>query len=944
MSPAFKELKTIEIKGANEHNLKSIDVSLPRHQLVVITGLSGSGKSSLAFNTIYAEGQRRYVESLSSYARQFLDQMQKPDIESITGLTPTISIEQRTGKATPRSIVATTTEIYDYLRILFARIGKPHCPYCEQPILKQSAEDMTDQIMSYPERTRVYVLSPLIRGKKGEHRDVIEYIQKEGFVRVRIDEEIYLIDEIPKLAKTKAHTIEAVVDRLALSQDNQSRLQDSIETGLRLSDGLLSVILENKEDRTKQEVIRFSANFSCPTHGSVLEELTARAFSFNSPYGSCPDCVGLGSLMEPAVELVIPNEDVTLAQGAIHAWKRCGSGFMPYKTYDAAVKLLGKLLNVKTNVPWKELSKQQQDELLYGKKEGRKVVYEGIITNMRRRFKETSSDTMKERVQEFMAYLPCPTCNGQRLRASILAVRIEDKNIADIIAMTIREAYEYFVGLELEKEAKFIAEPISKAILDRLGFLNNVGLSYLNLNRRTNTLSGGETQRIRLASQVGSQLVGVTYVLDEPTIGLHQRDNDRLLNTLKQLRDIGNSVIIVEHDEDVIRSADYLLDMGPASGVHGGEVVSVGTPQEVMDRRVGLTAAYLNGEKEIPVPLKRRALRKTKQLIVRGAKANNLKNVTASFPLGQLICVTGVSGSGKSSLVNECLLKGVQKRRGNMKVQPGEFASLQGVDLIDKLIHIDQSPIGRTSRSTPATYTGAFDEIRKLFATTKEAKVRGYTAGRFSFNVAGGRCEACQGQGTKTIEMYFLPNVNVVCETCQGRRYNRETLQVVYKGKNIYEVLSMPIEEACEFFKHHRRILPPLQTLTDVGLGYIRLGQISPTLSGGEAQRIKLASELTKRETGNTLYILDEPTTGLHFHDISMLINVVNRLVDLGNTVVIIEHNLDVIKCADWIIDIGKEGGKDGGQILFEGSPEDLIKQKDSYTGAYLKPLLLAKK
>jgi excinuclease ABC subunit A len=930
----------ISIRKASEHNLKEIDVEIPRNKLTVITGLSGSGKSSLAFDTIYAEGQRRYVESLSAYARQFLDQLQKPAVESIEGLTPTISIAQRTGKATPRSTVATTTEVYDYLRVLFARAGVPYCYQCGAPIEAQSAEDIVNRLLNLVPGTKLHILSPLVRSRKGEHKEVLDYVRREGFSRLRIDGEVQLIDDVKPLKKTFNHTIEVVIDRIMIKDGIRSRITDSVETALKFSDGLIVALLEDPDTgQTREE--RFSEKFACPEHGTVLEELSPRAFSFNSPFGSCPECLGLGTQVEPSVDLVIPEPDLSLEEGVIKAWKRCGSGMGRF--YKGSVRWLARHFDISVSTPWIKIPATIRDQILFGESEnsGRsKTGYEGIIPNLKRRFIQTDSDRQKDKIHEFMTSLPCGVCQGQRLKPEILAVKVNDLSISQITGMTIDHAETFFRGLVLDKEKQKIADPIKKAVLERLSFLKNVGLGYLTMDRTTNTLSGGEAQRIRLASQVGAKLVGVTYVLDEPTIGLHQKDNHRLLQTLKQLRDLGNTVIVVEHDEEVIRSAEYLIDMGPGAGKHGGEVVLIGDPAEKLDDRGSMTVQYLNGTRRIDIPDKRRAVKKSKQITIEGAKANNLKDITVSFPLETLICVTGVSGSGKSSLVNECLLKSVQKELGLQKIHAGEVRALKGVNKVDKVINIDQSPIGRTSRSNPATYTGVFDGIRKVFAMVPEAKIRGYTPGRFSFNVKGGRCEACQGQGIKTIEMHFLPDVHIPCEVCKGSRYNKETLHIKYRGKTISDVLEMPVDEACEFFKNHNKIYAGLKTLLDVGLGYIQLGQPSPTLSGGEAQRIKLATELCKRSTGQTLYILDEPTTGLHFHDVSKLLEVLQRLVDLHNTIVVIEHNLDVIKSADWILDLGPEGGEHGGLLIAEGTPETIANTKGSYTGEFLKQVL----
>jgi len=938
-SPKYQALhEFIRVRGASEHNLKKIDVDIPRHQFVVITGLSGSGKSSLAFDTIYAEGQRRYVESLSAYARQFLDQMQKPAVESIEGLTPTISIEQRTGKATPRSTVATTTEIYDYLRVLFARAGTPFCPHCDQEISAQSAETIVELLMEYPEGTRLHLLAPLVRGKKGEHKDVIDYVRREGFTRLRVDGEVVEIEGVKPLKKTYKHDIEAVVDRLVIRESVRTRLTDSVELALKIADGLLVALFEKPgEDAPGEE--RFSERYACTEHGSVLEELSPRVFSFNSPYGSCPSCLGLGVLMEPNPELIVPDRSLNLEDGALSAWKKCGSGLGRF--YKNSIKVLARRFDISATTPWEDLDETTQHQILYGATKAKDGFnWDGVIPNLTERFWNTESEGQKARIHNFMSAQPCHTCHGKRLRPEILSVTIASKSIMDLTQMTIAEAFQYFTALELDAEKTLIAEPIQKAVIERLGFLQNVGLDYLTLDRVTNSLSGGEAQRIRLASQVGAKLVGVTYVLDEPTIGLHQRDNDRLLDTLVHLRDIGNTVIVVEHDKDVIERADHLIDIGPLAGKNGGQVVAQGTPEEVKRHKTSLTAAYLNGHKQIPLPTTRRSQKKGEALVVTGASENNLKSVKATFPLGLFIAVTGVSGSGKSSLVNECLLKGALKETGHVRIQPGAYKTLKGVEKIDKVIDIDQSPIGRTSRSNPATYTGVFDQIRTLFSQLPEAKARGYTPGRFSFNVKGGRCESCQGKGIKTIEMHFLPDVHVPCETCKGTRFNKETLQVKFKGKNIADILALAVEDACEFFTNHPMILTAVKTLNDVGLGYLTLGQPSPTLSGGEAQRIKLASELSKRSTGRTLYILDEPTTGLHFEDIRRLMEVLQRLADLGNSLVVIEHNLDVIKGADWVIDLGPEGGDKGGEIVFAGPPEKLAACAQSYTGQYLKSYL----
>ncbi|MDH5559947.1 MAG: excinuclease ABC subunit UvrA [Deltaproteobacteria bacterium] len=936
-SGSFPASQCIRIREASEHNLKKINLDIPRNHLIVITGLSGSGKSSLAFDTIYAEGQRRYVESLSTYARQFLDQMQKPAVESIEGLTPTISIEQRTGKATPRSTVATTTEIYDYLRVLFARAGTAFCPSCEKPIVSQSAEAIVDILLGYPDQTRIHILTPLVRAKKGEHKEAIEFVKREGFTRLRVDGKIMAIDEIKPLKKSFQHSIDAVIDRIVLREDIRTRLTDSVEIALKLGNGLLMVLLENKQENLDREE-HFSEKFSCPEHGSVLDEISPRVFSFNSPFGSCPSCLGLGTQMEPAPELIIPDPNLSLEDGALQAWKRCGSGLRGF--YRNSVIKLARMFEVSVKTPWKDFPAEIQEKILYGNPTDNKNRFEGVIPNLKRRFRQTDSESQKARIHDFMTSLACMDCHGQRLKKEVLSVKIEGKNIYQITQMTILDSIEYFEKLSLDSERMKVAEPIKKAVLERLNFLRDVGLGYLTLDRTTNSLSGGEAQRIRLASQVGAKLVGVTYVLDEPTIGLHQRDNFRLLNTLEQLKDLGNSVIVVEHDEEVILRADQIIDIGPGAGEHGGYVVAQGSPKDIISKADTLTAKYLRKELVIASPSRRRKTSPSHSIMIKGASVNNLKKIDVTFPLGLMVCVTGVSGSGKSSLINECLLKGIQKELGNPKVIPGAYHSIKGIELIDKIIDIDQSPIGRTSRSNPATYTGIFDAIRKVFSMLPEAKARGYLPGRFSFNVKGGRCEACMGQGVKTIEMHFLPDVHVPCETCGGSRFNRETLQVKFKGKNIADVLDFSVEEACDFFKNHPHVYPGVKTLFDVGLSYVKLGQPSPTLSGGEAQRIKLAAELSKRSTGKTFYILDEPTTGLHFHDIAKLMVVLQRLVDLGNTAVIIEHNLDVIKCADWVIDLGPDGGSAGGELLVAGTPEKVAQENKSYTGHYLDNLL----
>ena len=925
----------IEIRGAKEHNLKNIDVRIPRNKLIVVTGLSGSGKSSLAFDTIYAEGQRRYVESLSSYARQFLDKLKKPDVESIAGLTPTIAIEQRSGQSTPRSTVATTTEIYDYLRVLFARAGVPFCPQCDKPIHSQSPEDVVKHLSKLKKSAKIQIYSPMVRGKKGEHLDIFNQLMKDGFSRTRVNGEIYSIEDVPTLESKKAHTIEAVVDRIVL-KDNLTRLNDSIEIAMKLGNGVINVLIQEPDKEAYEEM--FSEKFSCPEHGSVLEELHPRIFSFNSPFGACHKCNGLGTLLFPDPDIIIPDPTLSLEDGAIQVWKRCGSGMNMF--YPNSVKHLAKLFDISITTPWNKLSPQKREGILHG---GHlltpKVNYEGILNNLMRRFQSTDSESQKNRIHEYLSAKVCDKCLGSRLKPEVLAVKISGKSLADITSMTVTEAENFFNNLKLDEERRQIAEEVVKAIRMRLMFMINVGLNYLTLNRLTRSLSGGEAQRIRLAGQVGAKLSGVTYVLDEPTIGLHQRDNDRLISTLKSLRDLGNTLIVVEHDEEVIRSADYIYDIGPGAGEHGGKIVAEGELEE-FKKFNSITAKYLSGELSIKTPLKRRKIINSRKISIKGCTENNLKNVDADFPLGLFICVTGVSGSGKSTLVNECLLKGLKRELNSAKVVPGKFKSFKGIENIDKIIDIDQSPIGRTPRSNPATYIGIFDDIRSLYALTNEAKSRGYTRGRFSFNVKGGRCEACQGQGQKVIEMHFLPDVYVQCESCRGLRYNKETLQVKYRNKNIAEVLNMPVDEACEFFENHTKVYNGLKTLLDTGLGYVRLGQPSTTLSGGEAQRIKLASELSRSSTGKTLYVMDEPSTGLHFHDIAKLIDVIQRLADAGNTMIVIEHNLDIIKCADHIIDLGPEGGDAGGTINMTGTPEDIADKNIGHTAHYLKKIL----
>ena len=935
----------IIVKGAKVHNLKNVSLEIPRDKLIVFTGLSGSGKSSLAFDTIYAEGQRRYVESLSSYARQFLGQMDKPDVESIEGLSPAISIDQKTTSRNPRSTVGTVTEIYDYLRLLYARVGVPHCPKCGKEITQQSVDQIVDQIMELKERSKIMILAPIIRGRKGTHEKVLENIKKQGFVRARIDGEIYdLTEDEIKLEKNIKHNIEAVVDRIIVKDGIEGRLTDSIETSLKMAEGLVLVNIIGEEDRL------YSEHFACADCGISIDELAPRMFSFNSPFGKCERCDGLGTLMEIDEDLVVPNKDLSIRGGAISTW---GDSRMKEESWTYCVlKALMEKYNFDLDTPYKDLPKKVQEVLMYGEPEKLKVTYtkenvtavynhsfEGEINNLRRRYMETNSDTMKAEIEKYMSDNPCPKCKGARLKPEALAVTVGGKNIFEFTSMAIREELDFINSIDFSEKDKIISSQIIKEIQSRLSFLINVGLDYLDLARKAGTLSGGEAQRIRLATQIGSQLMGVLYILDEPSIGLHQRDNDRLISTLKQLRDVGNTLIVVEHDEDTMREADYIVDIGPGAGEHGGEIVAKGTLDEIMGNENSLTGKYLTGAKKVELPEERRK-GNGNFITVKGAKENNLKNVTAKFPLGTLTMVTGVSGSGKSTLVNEILYKGLNKIVNKAKDLPGKFKEITGYENIDKIIDIDQSPIGRTPRSNPATYTGTFDIIRELFSQTQEAKMRGYKPGRFSFNVKGGRCEACSGDGIIKIEMQFLSDVYVPCEVCKGKRYNRETLEVKYKGKNIADVLNMTVEEALEFFENIPRIKNKLQTLMDVGLGYIRLGQPSTQLSGGEAQRIKLAYELSKRSTGKTLYILDEPTTGLHIHDVNRLVKILQRLVDGGNTVIVIEHNLDMIKCADYIVDLGPEGGDKGGTIIATGTPEKIAEAKESYTGKYLKKYL----
>ena len=937
-------LDKIVVHGAREHNLKNIDVTIPRDKLVVLTGLSGSGKSSLAFDTIYAEGQRRYVESLSSYARMFLGQMEKPDVDMIDGLSPAISIDQKTTSKNPRSTVGTVTEIYDYLRLLYARIGIPHCPICGREIKQQTIDQIVDQVLSLPEKTRIQILAPVVRGRKGEHVKEFEAARRSGFVRARVDGLVYDLNEKIQLEKNRKHTIEIIVDRLVIKPDIRSRLADSIETASGLTGGGVIINVIDGED------ITFSQNYACPEHGVSVEELTPRMFSFNNPFGACKKCTGLGVFMKIDPELIIPDKRLSINKGGLKA-----SGWAMEGSTIAAMymKGLAEHYHFSLDTPLGELPEEIIDILLYGTK-GEKIrlrreseygsgsytaPFEGVINNLERRFRETSSSWIKEEIEAYMSAVPCDECHGQRLSPESLAVTVGGINISAFCDKSVTEALEFVNSLELNDREKMIAAPILKEIKSRLGFLQSVGLEYLTLSRASGTLSGGESQRIRLATQIGSSLMGVLYILDEPSIGLHQRDNHKLLNTLKNLRDLGNTVIVVEHDEDTMREADFLVDIGPGAGVHGGEVVFAGPPQEIESCEASLTGQYLSGRRKVEVPKKRRK-GNGKFLEIRGAQQNNLKNVNVKIPLGEFVCVTGVSGSGKSSLINEILYKKLAAELNRAHAHPGRHKEIRGLEHLDKVIQIDQSPIGRTPRSNPATYTGLFNDIRELFASTQDAKMRGFTASRFSFNVKGGRCEACQGDGIIRIEMHFLPDVYVPCDVCKGHRYNRETLEVKYKGKSIYDVLEMTVEEALDFFRDIPKLARKLQTVYDVGLGYVKVGQPATTLSGGEAQRVKLATELSKRSTGRTIYILDEPTTGLHIADVHRLIDVLQRLVDGGNTVVVIEHNLDLIKTADHIIDLGPEGGNRGGTIVAQGTPEQVARVEGSYTGQYLRPLL----
>ncbi len=943
----FMGKDNIVVKGARSHNLKNIDVTIPRDKLVVLTGLSGSGKSSLAFDTIYAEGQRRYVESLSAYARQFLGQMDKPEVDSIDGLSPAISIDQKTTSRNPRSTVGTVTEVFDYLRLLYARIGRPVCPKHGIEISSQTIQQMVDRLLEYPERTRMQVLAPIVSGRKGTHVKTFEMIKKQGFVRVRVDGEMHEVAEEIELEKNKKHSIEVVIDRIAIKDGIQTRLADSLETALELGDGRVLV------DVIGEEELLFSQHHACPECGFSIPELEPRMFSFNSPFGACPSCDGLGTKLEVDLDMVLPDRSKTLKEHAIAVWEPTSSHY-----YPQLLAAVAQHYGIDLDTPVEQIPESLLDKILYGSGSEKiyfryenefgqvrenMIVFEGVISNVSRRYHETSSDYIREQMSTYMTEKPCPTCKGHRLKRESLAVFIDGKHLGDVSALSVKEAREFFSTLQLTDKERTIARLILKEINDRLGFLVNVGLDYLSLSRAAGTLSGGEAQRIRLATQIGSSLMGVLYVLDEPSIGLHQRDNTRLIETLVKMRDLGNTLLVVEHDEDTMMAADYIIDIGPGAGIHGGEITAVGTPDEIMENEQSLTGQYLSGKKFIPVPLQRREVT-GRSFTVKKASENNLKDVTVTFPLGQFIAVTGVSGSGKSTLINDIVYKTLAHKLHRAKEKPGKHKEIIGLEQIDKVIEIDQSPIGRTPRSNPATYTSLFDDVRDLFALTNEAKIRGYKKGRFSFNVKGGRCEACHGDGIIKIEMHFLPDVYVPCEVCKGKRYNRETLEIKYKGKSIADILEMTVEEGLTFFENLPKIHRKIQTLVDVGLGYIRLGQPATTLSGGEAQRVKLASQLYKRSTGKTLYILDEPTTGLHVDDIDRLLKVLHRLVDNGDTVLVIEHNLDVIKTVDHIIDLGPEGGDKGGNIVAEGTPEEVVEVEGSYTGQYLKPILLRDK
>lgn len=934
----------IIIRGANEHNLKNVDITLPRNQMIVFTGLSGSGKSSLAFDTIYAEGQRRYVESLSSYARQFLGQMEKPNVEYIEGLSPAISIDQKTTSKNPRSTVGTVTEIYDYLRLLYANIGIPHCTHCGLPIKQMTVQEIVDKVMEMEAGTKIQIIAPVIRGKKGRHEKVLEAIKNEGFVRIRVNGENLEVGDEIALDKNKKHTIDVIVDRLIIKDSIESRLNDSLETALKLTEGLVAVNIIDGEE------IMFSTKFACPEHGIGIEEISPRIFSFNAPYGACPDCNGLGMNKNVEPSLIVPDENLTLRENAVEAW--ASSDKNENSIYFSMIRALAEHYKISMDIPYKDLPEDFKNKLLYGSSDKLKFTYEskfsdgmrqyestfeGVINNLERRYRETASDYVRNKIETYMIESPCRTCNGKRLKPEVLAITVGGVNISDLTELSVEEHIKFIKSLKFSEKEEFISKEIIKEVLQRLSFLKDVGLEYLTLARKAGTLSGGESQRIRLATQIGSALVGVLYVLDEPSIGLHQKDNERLLKTLRHLTDIGNTLIVVEHDEDTMFAADQIVDIGPGAGIHGGEIVFQGTVEEIVKCETSITGQYLSGKKSIPIPENRRIADFKNCIEIVGAKENNLKNIDVKIPLSVFTCVTGVSGSGKSSLINEILYKGAFNEVNRSKTRTGQYKKMLGLDKIDKVIDIDQSPIGRTPRSNPATYTGVFDHIRDLFATTLEAKSRGYSKGRFSFNVSGGRCEACKGDGIIKIEMHFLPDVYVPCEVCKGSRYNRETLQVKYKGKTISDVLNMNVEEAYTFFENIPAIKRKLETLVDVGLSYITLGQPSTQLSGGEAQRIKLATELSKRSTGKTLYILDEPTTGLHIADVDRLIGVLNKLVDNENTVVVIEHNLDVIKTADYIIDLGPNGGDKGGQIVATGTPEDIMNCLDSHTGHFLK-------
>jgi len=933
----------ILVKGAREHNLKNIDVKIPRNKLVVITGISGSGKSSLAFDTIYAEGQRRYIESLSAYARQFLGMLEKPNVDYIEGLSPAIAIEQRTSARNPRSTVGTVTEIYDYLRLLFARIGIPYCPNCNKKISSQTTDQIVDSILALGENNKIEILAPLVRGRKGEYKELLQKAKRRGFIRVRVDGKIYEVEEVPELHKYKKHNIEIVVDRLLIKPDNRKRLADSLEIALKEGEGLCIVNVEGKEEKI------FSSALACVDCGFSYEEVSPRLFSFNSPYGACPTCHGLGTRMEIDPDRLIPNPNLSVMEGAIESWGEPSSNW-----FISQLESVAKEYDFDLNTPFRQLPKVAKNVLLYGSEDEIKIKYtrwdgtsfemyekfEGAIPHLMRIYKQTDSESRREWVERFMSVLPCPDCNGARLKKEALSVKINDLNINDITKMSVKRAYQFFTSeIILTEKERVISREVIKEIQKRLGFMLSVGLDYLTLDRITETLGGGEEQRVRLATQIGSGLVGVVYILDEPSIGLHQRDNHRLLDTLKKLRDLGNTVIVVEHDKDTILSADYVIDLGPGAGEAGGYIVATGTPDEIKANKKSLTGAYLNGKKAIPIPLSPRKPGND-FIIIKGARENNLKNIDVKIPLGLFVCITGVSGSGKSTLMTDILYRALAANFYGSKTKPGEHDKILNIDKIDKVINIDQSPIGRTPRSNPATYTNAFTPIRELFAQTKDARIRGYKPGRFSFNVRGGRCEACAGDGIIKIEMHFLPDVYVQCDVCKGKRYNRETLEIRYKGKNIYDVLNMTVTEALEFFANIPPIRRKLELLNDVGLGYIKLGQPAPTLSGGEAQRVKLAKELSKIATGRTLYLLDEPTTGLHFEDVRLLLKVLDRLVAMNNTVLVIEHNLEVIKCADWIIDLGPEGGDEGGYIVAEGPPQEVAKNEKSYTGKFLKKLL----